>query len=138
MHTLGDPGGDSGHSVTVGRIDDVIDDAKIESVDLVKMDIEGSEYGALLGARKLMAKHRPTVLIELNESALKRRGNTSDDVKQLFHEAGYKGWIVSRRGLSPIDRTGTHDCDECLFIHESAEDLLAKITGERKGRTRCA
>ena len=33
-------------------------------VDFIKMDVEGAEYNALMGAEKLIKKYRPTLLIE--------------------------------------------------------------------------
>ena len=67
MFTLGEIEGVDSHSVTVTTIDSLLEKQKIESLDFVKMDIEGSEYKALLGAARTFGKFRPSLLIELNE-----------------------------------------------------------------------
>jgi Methyltransferase FkbM domain len=129
---LGDSNGQTGHQVSVCRFDDVLDDCQVDQVDLVKIDIEGSEYGALLGTNRLIATHRPTFLIELNEPALRKQGNSSEDVKRLFHEAGYQGWVVTRRGFTRLTRSGSHAYDECLFVPGRSAGVLSRIMRMRR------
>jgi hypothetical protein len=74
------------------RLDDWARDAAIERLDFLKIDIEGSEYGALLGAQALLAllkRFRPVVVAELNSVCLSRDQRTPDDVLHLLAEAGY-------------------------------------------------
>ena len=96
MFTLGPANGHEVYDVTVRRIDDLLEESGIHSVDLIKMDIEGSEYHALRGAAKTLTKHRPVVIIELNEGALRQCGSSSDDVIQLLGTFGYRGWLIGR------------------------------------------
>jgi FkbM family methyltransferase len=110
MFTLGKVDGDESFKVPVRRIDDIVAGRKI--VDFIKMDIEGSEYRALLGAKETL-KSRPPILIELNEVALKGCGSSSFQVKQLLSSAGYTGRIVGSSVDITIDQA--HVCDECLF-----------------------
>jgi hypothetical protein len=76
-----------------------------------------SEYGALLGSKRLIATHCPAFLIELNEPALRKHGNSSEDVERLFHEAGYQGWTFLG-GASPASpaRPRTPATSACLSI----------------------
>lgn len=48
-------------SVPVARLDDLLPD---EMVDVIKIDIEGAELGALRGAEVLFQRARPTVMFE--------------------------------------------------------------------------
>jgi FkbM family methyltransferase len=41
-----------------------VDSFKFDAVDLIKLDIQGAEYVALLGARETILRHRPVILIE--------------------------------------------------------------------------
>ena len=36
----------------------------LTAVDLIKMDIEGGEYPALLGAQETILRHRPVIMVE--------------------------------------------------------------------------
>ena len=49
------------YDVPIKRLDDVISEG--ESVTFIKMDIEGSEYKALEGARKIITKNKPVLAI---------------------------------------------------------------------------
>jgi FkbM family methyltransferase len=41
-----------------------IDSFGFDAVDLIKLDIQGAEYVALLGARETILRHRPVILVE--------------------------------------------------------------------------
>lgn len=113
MYRLGGEG-TAAFNVALGRLDDVVD----QRIDFLKMDIEGSEYRALLGAARLISTHKPAILIELNDSALSDCGSSSAEVKEMLSALGYKGQIISRNGTRSLgDR---HHCDECLFLHHDA------------------
>lgn len=49
-------------SIQLRKLDDVLEAA--EQVRLVKIDVEGHEYKALLGAEKTIAEHKPILLFE--------------------------------------------------------------------------
>jgi FkbM family methyltransferase len=79
--TLYDPGGDQPASASLRkdfissnkstilvnaiRIDDFVAEQKLDSVDLIKLDVEGVEELALRGMRETIAKFRPMLLLEL-------------------------------------------------------------------------
>ncbi len=50
--------------------------------DLVKIDVEGGEIGALRGADHVLRTHRPVVIVEV-------RDDTGEPVQRLMREAGY-------------------------------------------------
>lgn len=41
-----------------------IDSYRFDAVDLIKLDIQGAEYLALVGARETILKHRPVIMVE--------------------------------------------------------------------------
>ncbi|MBA3577092.1 MAG: FkbM family methyltransferase [Sphingomonas sp.] len=51
-----------------GRIIEVqvrtIDSFHFDAVDLIKLDIQGAEYPALVGARETILRHRPVIMVE--------------------------------------------------------------------------
>ena len=125
--TLGDIQATETHTVALGTLDDLMRSKDIKSIDLIKMDIEGAEYRALLGASSTLERYRPVLIIELNEYALSLNGASTGDVKRLLHEAGYRGWLIERNQTKPITENTPHICDECLFIHRRNDKLIHKL-----------
>ncbi len=110
MFTLGSVDGSETHTVPVRRIDDIVAGRRI---DFIKMDIEGSEYKALLGATETL-KQKPPILIELNGPALRACGSSPRQIKQLLADHGYQGRIIGVHAAITIEQD--HACDECLFL----------------------
>jgi FkbM family methyltransferase len=117
MFTLGSVVGNQSYAVSVRTIDDILSEQDVRSIDFIKMDIEGSEFCALTGAEKTIKKYRPPILIELNEVALQSCGSSADQVKSLLVSFGYRGFLIAKNSLSPIDPSQRHVVDECLFLH---------------------
>jgi FkbM family methyltransferase len=67
-----------------------IDDLKLEKCDFIKLDIEGYEYKALLGAEKTIKKFHPKLLIEINRGALERNHTNQRQVFDFLERYGYK------------------------------------------------
>jgi len=67
-------------SVAVTTLDEVLV-AGAPPPDVVKLDVEGSEADVLRGARRLLAEHRPALVIELH--------GTAAEVCELLDDAGY-------------------------------------------------
>ncbi|OPZ92213.1 MAG: hypothetical protein BWY74_01687 [Firmicutes bacterium ADurb.Bin419] len=51
------------HEVLVYRIDDVVSEFKIDKVNFIKMDVEGSELSALEGAAETIHRNKPRLAI---------------------------------------------------------------------------
>jgi FkbM family methyltransferase len=118
MFTLGNVDGEERFDVPVRRIDDILAG---RAISFIKMDIEGSEYRALLGAEQTLRRFHPTILVELNESALNGCGTSSKAVKTLLAGFGYTGRILNRDGsMTDLSMDQTHDCDECVFVYDSS------------------
>ena len=125
--TAGSVEGDEVYSVPLGLIDDLLKGQEISSIDLIKMDIEGSEYRALLGAAQTLTKYKPTLLIELNELALLGCRSSTREVKDLLRENGYRGWRIGRGAAQAIPDFQAHRCDECLFVHQDNRRLMERL-----------
>ena len=84
------------------RLDEVLDDLKIEHVDLLKMDIEGAEDLALQGMADGLRTHRyRRLLIELHPAHLAERGIQINRVLEPLQRAGYRGaWIDHRKAAN--------------------------------------
>lgn len=84
------------------RIDDLV--APDANVDFVKIDVEGAEYNALLGARALIARCRPTIVSEFSPKTMP--GISGIDgmgyLRFLLDELGYRISVIQPDGaLAP-------------------------------------
>jgi FkbM family methyltransferase len=75
-------------------------------VRLIKIDIEGGEYHALLGATKLISRCRPFIAFEASQKSTGQYGVVANQMFDLLRSLNYdlttmKGWLT---GESPISR----------------------------------
>jgi FkbM family methyltransferase len=61
----------------------------LSRLDFVKADIEGWEPYFLRGAREVIAKFRPSVMIEVSEKQLAQSGSTPREIFEIFAPLGY-------------------------------------------------
>lgn len=83
----------------------VLDDMNLERLDLLKLDLEGSELYALLGAEKTITKFRPKIILEMNSSMAERSGYTKQDIYDLLRKWNYMHYSISG-GTEP-------ECGDC-------------------------
>lgn len=57
------PANKAEESIIVDRLDSIVEELKIPKIDLIKMDIEGAEMDALIGAENVIKQHRPKMMI---------------------------------------------------------------------------
>ncbi|MFE3431886.1 FkbM family methyltransferase [Streptomyces sp. NPDC059171] len=83
------------HSVEVPSV--TVDGLGLTRVGFVKMDVDGGEAAALLGAAELLRRDRPALLIEL-ESRL----GPIEPVIATLTSLGYAGWVLPHRDWLPL------------------------------------
>lgn len=106
-------------TVPTKRLDDY--DA-IEPVGCIKIDVEGHEEAVLRGARRLLLRDHPSLLIEIEERH--KRGSIST-VSSFLAELGYQGFFFRRNRLHPI---GLFRVEE----HQNVANLSGDINVENK------
>lgn len=63
----------------------------VDHVDFIRMDIEGAELRALMGALRLIDRDRPHVLLEIHPDMLQARfGASGEAVLDIFRDRGYR------------------------------------------------
>jgi FkbM family methyltransferase len=70
-------------------LDELATRLRLDRVDVIKLDIEGSEVEALLGAADLLERHRPTLVVEVCATALEGSGATVAALEAALRAAGY-------------------------------------------------
>ena len=94
------------------RIDDfVVADVQI---DLVKIDVEGHEYKAMLGARNTLARCKPIIITEFSPHNLPgRSGVGGREYLEFFTSLGYEIHTIGKKG------TQTIEASELLSLYEA-------------------
>jgi FkbM family methyltransferase len=86
-------------------LDDYVENNQISRIDVIKMDIEGSELFALQGMEKVIKRHRPLFLMEINRPACARAGYSPERIWDLMvGKFGYKAWVIN------------HSAESCQYL----------------------
>ncbi|MEU4423053.1 FkbM family methyltransferase [Actinoplanes sp. NPDC024001] len=76
--------------VATRRLVDILDEAGVDQVALIKSDIEGFEYEMILGSPELFRDRRVrTLALELHGNHLRARGRNPDDINDFLLDCGY-------------------------------------------------
>ena len=68
--------------------------------DLIKMDIEGAEFEALIAAEEWLKEHKPRILLEFHENIMKKTGRDPKLLIELFDRVGYRVEKIEHHGTS--------------------------------------
>jgi FkbM family methyltransferase len=98
----------------VVRLDDFL--PEVDNLTLIKCDIEGAELLAFRGAEKLVARHLPTVICEINPWFLEGFGIRLEDLTGFFFDQGYRLYQYKGKALCPVDMKDIVE-DNFIFIH---------------------
>jgi FkbM family methyltransferase len=87
--------------VRVVRVDDLV----THPIALIKIDVEGGEYHALLGAERTIRTSRPVVVFEAGANGTGQYGVEPEDFTSFFDRLGYHvstmdRWLASRPPLT--------------------------------------
>lgn len=97
-------------------VDDWCAAAAVDRVDVIKVDVEGAEQQVLDGARHVLDRSRPTLLVELEDRHLGRFGTDARRVFDGLLAHGYRAAVLAgdgwRRVTAPSDTRRNH-----LFWH---------------------
>jgi hypothetical protein len=82
--------------VEMVSIDSFLEGRQLSAIDLIKIDIEGFEYSALLGMKKTLVSYKPAILIEIlaeNSSDTNRK-----NIHDFLHSLGYSKYFIDDLG----------------------------------------
>jgi FkbM family methyltransferase len=87
-------------------------------VDFLKVDVEGYELEVFKGARRLIDRHHPLIVCEIEQ----RHNAAYADIFRLLRTLGYRVYVFRQGGFQPFDG----DAIEPL---QSAQALQARLAG---------
>lgn len=71
-------------------------------ISFIKLDIEGWETDALIGASKTLRDHKPILLIEVNKATLEAQGSSVQELLSVLHANRYV-WSICQPNCSLTD-----------------------------------
>ncbi len=105
--------------VPMVTVDEVLRELGAEAVDLVKLDVEGSEVMVIHGMSELLARaDAPTICYEANGHTLHLLGETPTSLRTLLTRYGYQHYRIDPGLLVPVEATEVQvDCNiDCLAV----------------------
>lgn len=82
--------------VSVTTLDTFVQDRGIERIDLIKMDIEGAEWGAICGGIEMLKRGVVrSMIIEVHEEILGEI--KSREVLKMMNEVGFRGYSINEK-----------------------------------------
>ncbi len=99
-------------------LENFIEDNNIESINLIKVDVEGLEIKVLKGMGNFLSKYKPSMLIEVLSDEI------GLELSQLLNPLNYHFYILDKLGL-PIktDRISANDNNFFICQKEVSEQL---------------
>lgn len=89
-------GEETTQSIRLDTIDELVaQDDSGRRVSFIKLDIEGSELAALIGATRTIRANRPVLLVEMQDSASRRAGHSVESLWQFIQGLGYSMRVYS-------------------------------------------
>jgi hypothetical protein len=81
----------------------------VRSVDFIKMDVDGHEYGVLAGGKDTLTAHKPPILMELAPYLLQHESRDLEGILELLEGCGYSMSDVATNERLPFDPVRLRD-----------------------------
>ena len=94
-----------------------LDDFICPKISFIKMDIQGSEFNALIGMRRLVLRDRPLFFVEIEENYLVLFGASSKRLIEEFFALGYTLYRINTE----------YPCDHIAVPDEQVSDFETKL-----------
>ena len=87
-------------SVKATTLDALLAEEKLERMDLINMDCEGSELLVLRGAERILRKNKVKIFFEVHHDFLGNLGQSVGDIVEYLRGLGFQAYGVSLDDLS--------------------------------------
>jgi FkbM family methyltransferase len=86
--------------VDVTTLDSIADAARLSRLDLLKIDVEGSETAVLQGAQDALRRFRPIVFAEAQDASLRQQGSSVAELLELLRASDYEVKVFGPSGTA--------------------------------------
>jgi FkbM family methyltransferase len=106
-------------STPIHSVDEFCDEHSIDRVHFMKVDVEGFEPTVIRGAQRVIAEHRPTLLLEIEDRHLCRYDTTAAEFTDSLRGIGYSMYTWNKREWTRAEKV-TPQTRNYLFATEEA------------------
>jgi FkbM family methyltransferase len=78
----------------------------LSQIDFIKVDVEGADFLVLRGAREILEKFHPVVVVEAMEHLVAKLGGSVAEILDIFWGHGYEVHSLTRSGMVPVTKSG--------------------------------
>ncbi len=104
-------------TVQVEVFDEVFQQQGLNRLDIIKMDVEGSELPVLRGAHDSLVRFHPVIMLELNRAAFAAAGYTPEVLIEYLHSLGYRLSMIEKHSqIIPLNDPKPSLPDLCNII----------------------
>ncbi len=110
--------------VPTTTLNDYVQSHDIQSIDLIKMDTEGTEHYILRESTRVLSEMKPIVICETLFNCIE------GDLEKIFSEYGYEFYNHTPTGLQKvvtIQRERDNGVYNCFFVHPSKQHLIEEF-----------
>jgi len=86
--------------VAVETVDGIAEQYHVDRIDLIKVDVEGNELAVLNGAKRVLQRFKPLVIVEVSRHQ-RSYGYTGAALKRLFHDLDYVTFRIQSPACVP-------------------------------------
>jgi len=118
-------------TVPLISLDDAADQEGLTRVDFIKIDVEGHELKVIAGARRIIERWRPSMVIEAEQRITGGAPDPVQALRETLQALGYRGYFFTRAGKQPIEQFSAtaHQTygkgfysNNFLYVHAPAAD----------------
>jgi FkbM family methyltransferase len=118
-------------TVDVAPLDEAVPPELRGRLSVMKLDLEGAEHQALLGAQKILREAQPDLVLEVSDENLRRAGSSQTMLLRLLRAAGYSAYVPYAQpdggvGLMALDEAPTARPSPNLFFSGQPAQVAAK------------
>jgi FkbM family methyltransferase len=89
---------ESAEVIATESLDDVLQETSVDRVDVIKVDVQGTEELVLRGANRMLNSQHPIVIFEVYREGTVPLGLSPDGAWEFLDSLGYEFFVVDRCG----------------------------------------